>query len=219
MKECTISPPSLVDRIESWLTVRTQRRVEKWVRREWLPARFSQEFHRERRALSSGGEFGFGAVSADEQIIACISTSRGKTSGKKFPTGQVNKLRGDMLFLIMAKAEQRFIVLTDEGMFELCEKEREKGRVPRGIDFLLARLPQILRRSLPKRGRGPRKKCGLPTRSEGGIEEASVLGESGHGVGATAGQSTIGPGSSQHCRDVRSSRRPLSQRPGGGKSR
>ena len=120
---------------------RTQTRVEDWIRREWLQERFGQEFHRERRTLSSGGEFDFGAVSADKQIVACISTSRGRTSGNKYPAGKVNKLRGDMLFLIMTDAEQRLIVLTDEGMLGICEKEKDNGRVPKGVDFLLARLP------------------------------------------------------------------------------
>lgn len=123
---------------------RTQSEVEDWVRRHWMPERFGQQFRRERVRLSSGGVFDFDAVSTDDRIVASISTSSGKTSGGKYPVGKVHKLRADMLFLIMATAERRIIVLTEPDMHAICLKEAESGRVPAGVEFLVAELPPDL---------------------------------------------------------------------------
>ncbi len=45
-------------------------------------------------------------------------------------------------------AEQRLIVLTEEGMLGICEKEKGNGRVPKGVEFLLVRLPADLEAQL-----------------------------------------------------------------------
>ncbi len=47
---------------------RIQIQVEDWIRRNWMPKKFGQKFHRERLQLSSGGVFDFDAVSADNKI-------------------------------------------------------------------------------------------------------------------------------------------------------
>src|SRR6266404_9696240 len=57
-----------------------QLEVEDWVRREWLPQEFGQRFSRERLKLTPGGFFDFDAVSADEKIVASISTSAARTA-------------------------------------------------------------------------------------------------------------------------------------------
>ncbi|MCJ7791846.1 MAG: hypothetical protein MUP49_05520 [Dehalococcoidia bacterium] len=82
----------------------------------------------------------FDAVSADDTIAANISTSSGITSGGKYPSAKIQKLRADMLFLLMTKAEKKLIVLTEKDMYELCLKEEAKGRVPKEIEFLHAEL-------------------------------------------------------------------------------
>ncbi|MCC6180034.1 MAG: hypothetical protein IT305_32370 [Chloroflexi bacterium] len=123
---------------------RTQNEVEDWVRRNWMPEQFGQQFHRDRLQLSSGGVFDFDAVSADGRIVALISTASGRTSGGKYPVGKVHKLRSDMLFLTMITAEQRLIVLTEPDMHALCIKEMEGRRVPDGVVFVLATLPPDL---------------------------------------------------------------------------
>ena len=80
---------------------RVQLETEDWVRREWLPRQFNQSFRRERLRLAPGGVFDFDAVSADDQIVANISTSSGITFGGHNPSAKVQKLRADMLFLLM----------------------------------------------------------------------------------------------------------------------
>ena len=49
-----------------------------------------------------------------------------------------------MLFLLLAEAERRVVVLTSEDMFSLCEKEKTAGRVPQKIEFALAEIPPDL---------------------------------------------------------------------------
>ena len=127
---------------------RVQLQAEDWVRCEWLPRQFNQQFRRERLRLSAGGVFDFDAVSADDTIVANISTSSGVTAGSKNPAAKIQKLRADMLFLLMIQVKKRLIILTEKDMYELCRKEKVNGRVPDEIDFLLAELPVALAAAL-----------------------------------------------------------------------
>ena len=127
---------------------RVQLEAEDWIRREWLPTKFNQQFRRERLRLNSEGVFDFDAVSSDNTIVANISTSSGITSGGKNPSGKIQKLRADMLFLLMVKADRRLIVLTEKSMYDLCLKEKANGRVPSEIEFVLVELPESLAKSL-----------------------------------------------------------------------
>ena len=127
---------------------RIQLEVEDWVRTVWMRERFGQKFRRERLPLRSGGKFDFDAVSADEKVIATISTSSSLTSGGKHGVGKMMKLRSDMLFLIMAAAERRLVVLTEADMYKRCLAEVEGGRVPPEVEFVLAAIPAELRTRL-----------------------------------------------------------------------
>ena len=127
---------------------RIQLEVEDWVRRNWMPAHFGKKFFRERLRLRSGGVFDFDAVSGDQSIVATISTSGSKTSRMKNAVGKILKLRSDMLFLTMVKAERRIIVLTEADMFAQCKKESAGGRVPSEIEFVCAEIPSDLRARL-----------------------------------------------------------------------
>ena len=123
---------------------RCQLECEDWVRQDWMPTRFGQKFHRDRIRLTSGGFFDFDAVSVDGATIATISTSGAKTSGGKHAVGKLMKLRSDMLFLLLASPKRSLMILTERDMYELCEKEKEGGRVPRNIEFHHAPLPADL---------------------------------------------------------------------------
>jgi hypothetical protein len=123
---------------------RCQLECEDWVRQDWMPQRFGQKFHRDRLRLTSGGFFDFDAMSADGTTIATISTSGAKTSGGKHAVGKLMKLRSDMLFLLLASPKRALMILTERDMYELCEKEKEGGRVPRNIEFHHAPLPEDL---------------------------------------------------------------------------
>ncbi|HYT19398.1 MAG TPA: hypothetical protein VEW05_04110 [Candidatus Polarisedimenticolia bacterium] len=72
-----------------------QLEVEDWVRREWLPKEFGQRFTRERLGLTSGGVFDFDAVSADEKIVASISTSAARTARGNLAVGKLTKIRSE----------------------------------------------------------------------------------------------------------------------------
>lgn len=123
---------------------RCQVECEDWVRREWMPTIFGQSFYRERMPLSSGGVFDFDAVSADKTIVASISTSGARTASGNRAVGKLMKLRSDMLFLQLSEAPRKVIVLCEPDMYELCQREREGGRVPKEIEFVHAPLPDEL---------------------------------------------------------------------------
>jgi hypothetical protein len=143
--------------------MRVQLEVEDWVRTQWMPSAYGQRFRRERVRLSSEGVFDFDAVSEDETIVASISTSSSRTSGGRAGVGKIMKLRADMLFLLLAKAERRIMVLTEADMYQACLREREIGRVPKEIEFAHAVIPESLQvkllasRSIASQEVSPRK--------------------------------------------------------------
>ncbi len=103
-----------------------------------------QAFHRKRMKLSCGGVFDFDAVSADGTVAATISTSGATTATGKVAVGKLLKIRSDMYFLLLAQVNRRLVILTEQDMFELCNKEAAGGRVPASIEFLLAPIPEEL---------------------------------------------------------------------------
>jgi hypothetical protein len=121
-----------------------QLEVEKWVRQDWMPNNYEIKFRRERLRLFPGGLFDFDAVSEDDKIVANISTSSGITAGVKNPAGKAQKLRTDMLFLTMAQAQKKLIVLTERDMFDLSQREKHHGREPSEINSLIIELPPTL---------------------------------------------------------------------------
>lgn len=122
----------------------TQRRVESWLRNDWLPRQFGQEFRPKALVLKPGGTFDFDAVSTDGNIVVNISTSSGITMGGKYPSAKMQKLRADMLFLLMTNTQRRIILLTEKDMLNLCLQEKENGRVPLEIEFFHAEIPAVL---------------------------------------------------------------------------
>ena len=123
---------------------RCQVECEDWIRREWMPAIFGHPFYRERVQLTSGGVFDFDAVSADQTIIASISTSDSRTASGNFATGKMMKIRSDILYLLMTNAARRLVILCETDMYERCQRELAAGRLPKDIEFLHAPLPDAL---------------------------------------------------------------------------
>jgi len=123
---------------------RVQLEVEDWVRRNWMPKEFGQNFVRERIRLAPGGVFDFDAVSSDGKIVATISTSGATTASGKRAVGKLLKIRSDMFFLLLAAADRRIVVLTEEDMCDLCMSEVEAGRIPPAIEFAHAQIPDEL---------------------------------------------------------------------------
>ena len=130
---------------------KTQLEIEDWIRREWLSGKFRQRFIKDTVRLTSGGMFEFDAVSVDESIVACISTSGLTTSGGKPGSGKKHKIRSDLFFLLLTpNSKQRLMVFTEQDMHEFWLKEQKNGRVPRGVQFLIATIPMELREKLSR---------------------------------------------------------------------
>lgn len=127
---------------------RIQLEIERWIRTQWLPVKYGQQFQPKGLTLRCGGTFQFDAVSDDGSIVASISTSSGTTQTGKYPSAKVQKLRADMLFLLLTTASKRLIVLTEKDMLDLCRKEQNIGRVPEEIEFEQAEIPEQLRKVL-----------------------------------------------------------------------
>lgn len=127
---------------------RVQRSVEEWVRSEWMPRQYGHDFMRKRVTLSPGGHFEFGAVSADDGIVATVSTSGSKTAGGKNAVGNMNKIRSNIYFLLLTAARKRIVIFTERDMYERWLKEAEDGRVPSSVDFAHVNIPQELNTKL-----------------------------------------------------------------------
>lgn len=127
---------------------RIQLEIENWVRTYWLPEKHGQKFTPSRLALSTGGKFDFDAVSADGSIVANISTSSALTARNKPGVAKIQKLRADMLFLLMVEAKTRLIILTEIDMYDRCLREKAAGRIPHQIEFVHAEIPDDLKNRL-----------------------------------------------------------------------
>jgi hypothetical protein len=55
------------------------------------------------------------------------------------------KIRSDMYFLLLVPAGRRLVILTEADMHQACCAEKEGGRVPKEIEFVLAEIPSDLR--------------------------------------------------------------------------
>ena len=130
--------------IQDMADTRVQVMVEDWVRRQWMPGRYGQRFSRERVDLTSGGVFDFDAVSADGNIVANISTSGSKTASGKHAVGKMLKVRSDVFFLLLAKADRKLVLLTERDMYERWLSEIEGDRVPDSIEFVHVEIPDDL---------------------------------------------------------------------------
>lgn len=125
-----------------------QKEVEGWIRLNWLPDNLRHNFFSEKLPLTSGGVFDFDAVSEDKTIAISISTSGTRTARGKSGSGKILKIRSDMFFLLLCNVKQRIVALTEKDMYEWWLKERERGRVPESIEFILVDIPEDLRRRL-----------------------------------------------------------------------
>lgn len=106
-----------------------------------LPKKLSGKFERSIVKLKAGGEYRFDAVSADGQTVATISLLTGPMPTDVYANDKMAKLRGDLYWLLTAKCKRRILVLTNPAMYELCLKEREKGRIAEEIELVDGRLP------------------------------------------------------------------------------
>ncbi len=123
---------------------RAQLQVEEWIRQEWMPVEFGQVFRAQRFRLTSGGFFDFDAVSSDGSVVASISTSGAVTASGKNGVGKLQKIRSDVLFLTLAEADRRIIILTERDMYDRCMQESLAGRLPKCVEFCLVEVPEHL---------------------------------------------------------------------------
>ena len=114
-----------------------QREVEEWIRVNWMEKHFGQEFRRDKVKLSPGGTHEFSAVSDDDSIVACITTSQAKSPSTSRGTGKINKIRSDLYFLLLVEAKRKLVLFTEPDMYEVFLKEAGSGRVPISIEFRL----------------------------------------------------------------------------------
>jgi len=112
--------------------------------REWLSARYSQPFVRRfLRLAGCCGSHEFDAVSADGKIVCGIKSSSSITSGGKNPSGKIAGAYEELYFLAGVEAEQRFLILTDEGFYKLLSKKMH-DKLSRDIRLLYCPLTSEL---------------------------------------------------------------------------
>jgi hypothetical protein len=143
-----------------------QRDVERWVCHTWLKRKYHREFSPQRVRLTPGGVFQFDAVSEDQRVAACISTSSAKTASGKHAAGKIHKIRSDMLFLLLARARHRVAVFTERDMLYFWRDERAHGRLPKNIELVSVTLPRPLNQRL-RRARRRSSQEARPTKSAG----------------------------------------------------
>jgi len=123
--------------------------IEACIRETFLRGEYRQPFEKRQLRLCAGGRFEFDAVSQDGSVAATISTASARVrDSRRIAVGSINKIRSDMLFLMLCEARTKLVVLTEADMMDFWTAERGRGRVPRQIDFKLAPLPKTMRTEL-----------------------------------------------------------------------
>lgn len=117
-------------------------RVEPWVRSR-LEEQYGQPFSSQVLELGPGGRHEFDAVSADGSVVVSIKTNSGLTSGGKFPAGKVSTVTAELYYLMLVKAREKVLVLTNPDFHEILLRHL-KGAVPADILITLMALPEDL---------------------------------------------------------------------------
>jgi hypothetical protein len=115
--------------------------VEGYIRAEWLPRKFGQVFTKKTARLRTNGSFEFDAVSNDGQIVCCISANSGRARQGGLAKSKMNKIRSDIMFLMLSEASQKLMILADTDLYNFSKSEQQRGRLPQEIDLCLADLP------------------------------------------------------------------------------
>ncbi len=110
-----------------------QNLVQVWISETWLSGKLGVPHTRLRVKLTSGGSYTFPAVSAEQSSVATIHT--GSAHGKNAPS-KIYKVRSDLYFLLLAKAQNKTAVFTDRAMFNYFRDEKEEGRLPKEVQLL-----------------------------------------------------------------------------------
>lgn len=123
-------------------TVFLKKQVEQYVRGA-LEKQHGVPFSSKKLVLAPGGDHEFDAVSDDGKIVTTIKSSSGRTSGGRIPAGKMRAVEAELYYLMLVKAEQKMVVVTDPGFYEIMSN-RLKGRLAAGLSLELVELPKSL---------------------------------------------------------------------------
>ncbi|MDI6872062.1 MAG: hypothetical protein QME79_12110 [Bacillota bacterium] len=116
--------------------------VEQYVRAA-LKGEYGVGFDSRFLKLSTGGRHEFDAVSEDEQIVATIKSSSGKTAAGNLPSGKIQAVEAELYYLTLVDAPVRMVVLTTPQFFDIM-RGRLKGKLAPGLHLKLVELPSEL---------------------------------------------------------------------------
>jgi hypothetical protein len=132
---------------------KVQGEIETWIVEHAFPKLYRQSFSKKRVRLCWGGFFEADAISNDNTIVACISTSSSIRMNGKPAIGKRQKIMADAFYLSFAEGfEKRLLVFTEKDMKDHFQKEGRNGRFPGPADIELRyiRLPPKLEHRLKK---------------------------------------------------------------------
>ena len=122
--------------------------VEAHIRDVWMPSIYKQAFTKAKASLKRSGSFEFDAVSVDGSIVACISSNSGRARQGGLAKTKMNKIRSDILFLLMAEAPRKIMILADKALHEHAICEQQRGRLPSEVEIVLATLSEQIQEIL-----------------------------------------------------------------------
>ena len=117
--------------------------IENWIRNEFLLKKYNQAFAKRKLAVQSGGEMEYDAVSEDGKIVCILSTSRGMTAEGKPDADVLSNIREKILWTVSLNEKPEIIafVYTEKSMGELLKQEKERGRLPKQMKMVQAKMP------------------------------------------------------------------------------
>jgi hypothetical protein len=112
---------------------------------------FGTSFEKKKLKLITGGEFEFDAVSANESIVAVISTSKLKTSSKNHGVGKVKKILSDALYLLNVNAHFRIMIFTDDEMFKhFIKLQKDKNQLQNNLLIMCIELDVTVQKKVDR---------------------------------------------------------------------
>ena len=113
---------------------------------------YKQEFKKCKLRVKDRREFEFDAVSEDKNIVVCISTSAGTTSGGKIPTAKIQKIRSDVLwyYMLPKMPSKPVLAFSEKSMLDIIYRYQKKGRFPKEFELIKVNLPNHIARRVTK---------------------------------------------------------------------
>jgi hypothetical protein len=120
--------------------------IETWIRDSYLQGIYKKKFKKKKLLLQSRGTLEFDAVTADDEIVACISLLSARTGNPETSKEHTKSVQQKAFWMLSLEAtpSERLFLFTEPSMYDFIKQEQKKRRFPKEIKIVLIELPEEL---------------------------------------------------------------------------